>query len=161
VAPGLSPTPLLQASVGARLFERLEVGATLGSQLTAGRRAFDSGRIEATARWFSLGPKLLLLPRSEHGYVALGIETELTLLALSASGFARDASHRGQSHFVWAPAGTLGVDSKIRVYKQLWWALKPALGIAFSQLSLQADGHDVKVWGRPWLQCSTGLEVEL
>ncbi len=161
VAPGLSATPLLQATVGARLFERLELGATLGSQLTAGGRASDAGRIEAVARWFGLGPKLLLLPRREGSRVALGLQAQLTLLGLSASGFAVDATHRGQSHSVWTPAGTLGIDSKIRLHKQLWWALEPSLGFAFSELSLRADGQDVKVWGRPWLQCSTGLEVEL
>ena len=161
VAPGLSATPLLQASVGARLVERLELGATLGSQLTAGGRDFEAGRIEATARWLGVGPKILLLPRSDGSHVALGIEAQLTLLGLSASGFALDATHRGQSHFAWAPATTLGIDSKIRLHKQLWWALTPSLGFAFSRLSLRADGQDVKIWGRPWLQCSTGLEVEL
>lgn len=161
VAPGLSATPLLQATVGGRLFERLEVAATLGSQLTAGRRAFAAGRIEATARWFGLGPKLWLLPRGERSQVALGIESELTLLTLSASGFAVDATHRGQSHVAWTPAGTVGIDSKIRLHKQLWWALTPTLGFAFSRLSLRVDGQDVRIWGRPWLQCSTGLEVEL
>jgi hypothetical protein len=103
----------------------------------------------------------LLLPRAEHSRVTLGIEAQLTLLALSASGFAVDATHRGQSRFVWAPAATLGIDSKIRLHKQLWWALEPSMGLAFSELSLRADGRDVRIWGRPWLQCATGLEVEL
>ncbi len=161
VAPGLSATPLLQATVAVRIFERLELGATLGGQLQAGGRAFEAGRIEATARWLGVGPKFLLLPRSDRSQVALGIEAQLTLLGLSASGFAVDATHSGQSHFAWTPAGTLGIDSKIRLHKQLWWALKPSLGFAFSELSLRADGQDVKIWGRPWLQCSTGLEVEL
>jgi hypothetical protein len=151
----------LQAALGLRLLRHLELGATLGSQLTAGERSFDQGRIETTARWLGLGPKLLLIPRSDAGKVTLGIDAELTLLALSASGFAADASYRGQSRFVWTPAATLGIDSKIRLHKQLWWVLRPALGFAFSELSLRADGRDVKVWGRPWLQCSTGLEVEL
>jgi hypothetical protein len=161
LAPGLSPTPLLQASLGVRAFARLELGATLGSQLTASERSLELGRIEATARWLGLGPKLLLLPRDEHSRVALGIDAELTLLALSASGFAMDATHRGQSHFAWTPAATLGIDSKIRIHKQLWWSLQPSLGFAFSELSLRADGRDMKIWGQPWLSCSTGLEVEL
>ncbi len=161
VAPGLSATPLLQAALGVRLLERLELGATLGSQLTAGQRSFEQGRIETTARWLGLGPKLLLLPRRDTSRVTLGIDMELTLLALSASGFAADAAYRGQARFVWTPAGTLGIDSKIRLHKQLWWVLRPSLGFAFSELSLRADGRDVKVWGRPWLQCSTGVEVEL
>ena len=93
--------------------------------------------------------------------MALGIQTELTLLALSASGFAADATYRGQSHVVWAPAGTVGIDSKIRLHKQLWLAITPALGVAFSQLLLRVDGQNVQTWGRPWLQCSTGVEVEL
>ena len=80
---------------------------------------------------------------------------------MSASGFAADATYRGQSRFIWAPAGTVGIDSKIRLHKQLWWALEPSLGLAFSELSLRADGRDVRIWGRPWLQCATGLEVEL
>ncbi len=161
VAPGLSATPLLQATIGVRLFERLELGATLGSQLTAGGRVFEVGRIEATARWLGAGPKLLLLPRTDTSHVALGIEAQLTLLGLSASGFAANATQRGQSHFGWAPAGTLGIDSKIRLHKQLWWSLKPSLGFVFSKLALRADGQDVKEWGRPWLECATGLEVEL
>jgi hypothetical protein len=161
VAPGLSAAPLLQAALGVRIWERLELGATLGGQLTASGRVFDVGRIEATARWLGLGPKLLLLPRTDSSHVALGIEAQLTLLALSASGFAVDASQRGQNRFVWSSAGTLGIDSKIRLHKQLWWALKPSLGFAFSELPLRADGQDVKIWGRPWLQCATGLEVEL
>jgi hypothetical protein len=161
LAPGLSPAPLLQASLGVRAFERLELGTTLGSQLTAGERSLEQGRIEATARWLGLGPKLLLLPRHEHSRVALGIDAELTLLALSASGFAIDATQRGQSHFAWTPAATLGIDSKLRIYKQLWWSLQPSLGFAFSELSLRVDGRDMKIWGRPWLSCSTGLEVEL
>jgi len=161
VAPGLSAAPLLQASVGVRVWQRLELGATLGGQLTASGRTFDEGRVEATARWLGFGPKLLLLPRTEDSRVALGIEAQLTLLALSASGFAADATHRGQSRVVWTSASTLGIDSKIRLHKQLWWALKPTLGLAFSELSLRADGRNVRIWGRPWLQCSSGLEVEL
>jgi hypothetical protein len=161
VAPGLSATPLLQAALGVRVVERLELGATLGSQLTASGRAVDAGRIEATARWVGVGPKLLLLPRRDTSNVALGLETQLTLVGLSASGFAADATHRGQSRFAWALASTFGIDSKIRVHKQLWWALKPSLGFALSELSLRADGRNLKIWGRPWLQCSTGLEVEL
>jgi hypothetical protein len=161
VAPGLSATPLLQAALGVRVFERLELGATLGSQLTASGRVFDEGRVEATARWLGFGPKLLLLPRRDTTNVALGLEAQLTLLALSASGFAADVTHRGQSQFVWALASTLGLDSKIRIHKQLWWAIKPSLGFAFSELSLRADGRDVRIWGRPWLQCATGVEVEL
>jgi hypothetical protein len=161
VAPGLSATPLLQAALGVRALTRLELGATLGSQLTPSGRTFGEGRVEATARWLGAGPKLLLLPRSETSRVALGVEAQLTLVALSAAGFAADANHRGQTRFVWTPAATLGIDSKIRLHKQLWWALKPALGFAFSEISLRAEGRDLKVWGRPWLQCSTGLEVEL
>jgi hypothetical protein len=161
LAPGLSASPLLQASLGVRTLERLELALTLGGQLTAGQRSFDAGRIETTARWLSLGPKLLLLPRSDASRVALGVDADFTLLALSASGFALDPTHRGQSRLAWTPAVTFGIDSKIRVHKQLWWALRPALGFAFSELSLQADGRAVKVWGRPWLSCATGLEVEL
>jgi hypothetical protein len=161
VAPGLSPAPLLQAALGVRAWQRLELGVTLGSQLTAGGRAVTDGRIEATARWLGLGPTLLLLPRRESGQVALGVEAQLTLLGLSASGFAEDASHRGQTRLVWTSAATLGIDSKIRLHKQLWWALKPSVGFAFSELSLRANARDVKIWGRPWLQCATGLEVEL
>lgn len=161
VAPGLSASPLLQAALGVRTWQRLELGVTLGSQLTASGRAVTDGRIEATARWLGLGPKLLLLPRSETSHVALGVEAQLTLLGLSASGFAADATRRGQTHVVWTSAATLGIDSKIRLHKQLWWALRPSLGFAFSELSLRANHQDVKIWGRPWLQCATGLEVEL
>ena len=161
LAPGLSATPLLQAALGVRLLEHLELGATLGSQLTAGRRSLDQGRIEATARWLGVGPKLLLLPRADASSVALGVDAELALLALSASGFSADSAYRGQARFAWTPAGTLGIDSKIRLHKQLWWVLRPSLGVAFSEVFLRADGRDVKLWGRPWLQCSTGVEVEL
>jgi hypothetical protein len=161
VAPGLSATALLQASLGARVFERLELTLALGSQLTPAERSFEQGRIEATARWLSAGPKLMLLPRREGSRVALGLGAELMLLSLTASGFAGDASFRGQSRRVWTAAGGLGIASKVRIFKQLWWALSPSLGFAFSELSLDADGRQVKVWGRPWLQCATGLEVEL
>jgi len=161
VAPGLSAVPLLQVALGVRAWQRLELGGSLGSQLTASSRVVDDGRIEVTARWLGFGPKLWLLPRSEASGVALGVELQLTLLALSASGFAADVAHRGQTRFVWSSASTLGIDSKIRIHKQLWWALEPSLGFAFSELSLRADGRDVTVWGRPWLQCATGVEVEL
>jgi hypothetical protein len=161
VAPGLSAAPLLQATLGVRLSSRLELQLTLGSQLTAGARSFNEGRIETTARWLSFGPQLLLLPRRDSHRVALGVDAGIALLALSASGFATDAAYRGQSQLAWTPAAVLGIDSKIRVYKQLWWALRPALGFAFDELSLRADARDVKIWGRPWLACSTGIEVEL
>lgn len=161
VAPGLSAAPLLQAALGVRVWPRLELGATLGSQLSPSGRVVGEGRIEATARWLSLGPQLLLLPRHEESRVALGIEAQFTVLGLSASGFATDAAHRGQTRFVWSPAATLGIDSKIRIHKQLWWALEPSLGVAFSEMALRAEGRDVKIWGRPWLQCATGVEVEL
>ena len=91
----------------------------------------------------------------------LGIDVSFTLLALSAAGFARDPSYRGEARFVWSAAGMLGIDSKIRLHKQVWWALRPALGFAARELALRADGREVKLWGRPWLTCATGLEVEL
>jgi hypothetical protein len=161
LAPGLSMTPLLQASLGVRLVERLELRLGVGSQLTAGQRNEREGRIEALARWVNFGPRLMLLPRRQSSRVALGFDAGLGLIALSASGFASDAGHRGQSHFVWAAAGTLGIDSKIRLHKQLWWAIHPAVGFTTSELVLRADGRDVRVWGRPWLECATGVEVEL
>jgi hypothetical protein len=43
----------------------------------------------------------------------------------------------------------------------LWWTLNPALGFTSSDLMLRADGRDIRIWGRPWLQCSMGLEVDL
>lgn len=161
IAPGLSAAPLLQGTFGARVLGALELGVTVGSQLTPGERSAGVGRIESTARWLSVGPKLLLLPRREASRVALGIDATFTLLGLTASGFAADAGYRGASHFVWSPAFTVGIDSKIRIHKQLWWALRPALGFATRTLSLQADGRELKLWGRPWLWCATGLEVEL
>lgn len=161
VAPGLSAAPLLQASVGVRLLHALELTATLGSQLTPGQRYVGEGRLETTARWLNVGPKLLLLPRDEDSDVALGVDVDFTLLALSASGFASDASYRGQSHFSWSAAGTLGIDSKIRLHRQVWWALRPAIGYATQRVSLRADAQEVKMWGRPWLSFATGLEVEL
>jgi hypothetical protein len=161
IAPGLSTAPLLQASAGVRLLPALELFVTLGSQLTPGERENAAGRLESTARWLSVGPKLLLLPRSEHSNVALGVDVGFTLLGLTAAGFAEGASYRGQSQFVWSPAGSLGIDSKVRLHKQLWWMLRPALGFATRTLSLRVDGRTVKDWGRPWLWCATGLEVEL
>jgi hypothetical protein len=161
LAPGLSAAPLLQASLGVKAHERLELALTVGSQLTPATRSFSGGRVEATARWLSLGPHLLFLPRRETGRVALGLDAELTLLSLSASGFAADASHLGQARRAWSGAATVGIDSKIRLFKQLWWTLRPSLGFAWSELSLRADSRTVRVWGRPWLVCATGLEVEL
>jgi hypothetical protein len=161
VAPGLSAAPLLQATFGASLMPALELSVTLGSQLTPSEHDAGVGRVESTARWLSVGPKLLLLPRREQARVALGVDANFTLLGLSASGFATDSSYRGASHFVWSPAVTLGIDSKIRIHKQLWWALRPAVGFATRTLSLQAEGRELRLWGRPWLWCATGLEVEL
>jgi hypothetical protein len=161
LAPGLSAAPLLQASVGVKAHERLELGLTLGSQLTPAIRSFDAGRVEATARWLSFGPRVLLLPRRETGRVALGVDAEASLISLSASGFAADASHLGQSRRAWSGAVNVGIDSQIRLYKQLWWTLRPSLGLALSELMLRSDARTVRVWGRPWLVCATGLEVEL
>ena len=160
VAPGVSAAPLLQASLGARLLAGLELTATLGSQLTPGQRYVGAGRLETTARWLNLGPKLLL-GRADNRSVALGLDVDFTLLALTASGFAGDASYRGESHFVWSAAGTLGIDSKIRLHRQVWWELRPAVGYATRQVSLRVDGQVVKAWGQPWLSFATGLEVEL
>jgi hypothetical protein len=161
MAPGLAAAPLLQASVGWKAHERLELSLTLGSQLTPASRAVGAGRLEATARWLSLGPRLLLLPRRETGRVALGLGVNLSLLSLSASGFAADASHLGQARRAWSTAVTSGIESRIRVVKQLWWTLAPSVGFALSELSLRVDARTVRVWGRPWLACATGLEVEL
>ncbi len=161
VAPGLSASPLLQASLGARLLPALELGVTVGSQLTPSERGAGVGRVESTARWLSVGPKLMLLPRREQARAALAIEATFTLLGLTAAGFATNESYRGASRFVWSPAVTLGIDSKLRVHKQLWWVLRPAVGFVTRTLSLQADGRELKLWGQPWLWCATGLEVEL
>lgn len=161
VAPGLSAAPMLQATLGARLLSELELAVTVGSQLAAGQRGVGAGRIESTARWLSVGPKLWLVPRRDDRRVALGLDVGFTWLSLMAAGFAADPNHRGESRVVSSAAVTLGIDSKIRVHKQLWWALRPALGFAGSELSLRADGRTVKLWGRPWLACGTGLEVEL
>jgi hypothetical protein len=161
LAPGLSATALLQASLGLRAHERLELSLTLGSQLTPGERTFQQGRIEATARWLGAGPVLFLLPRREGSRVALGLDAQLLLLSVSASGFAANAEYRGQSRRAWTAAAGVGIASKVRVFKQLWWALSPSLGYSFSELSLDAAGAELKIWGRPWLECATGLEVEL
>lgn len=161
VTPGLSASPLLQASLGLQLHARIELRLTLGSQLTPAARHFDAGRIETTARWLNAGPELFLLPRSDGNRVALGIDAELALLWLSASGFAADPSHSGQSETVWSGGLSAGIHSRIRVVKELWWSLRPALGFALTEISLRADERTIRVWGRPWLQCSTGLEVEL
>jgi hypothetical protein len=161
LAPGLSVAPLLQASLGVRVAQALELDLKLGSQLTASARYEQQGRIEATARWLSVGPKLMLLPRSPSSVVALGLGLDFKLLTLSASGFAADGAHSGKSELAWTPALGVGLDSKIRIYKQLWWSLSPGLGFAASELALRADERDVRIWGRPWLECATGLEVEL
>jgi hypothetical protein len=161
VVPGLSVAPLLQATFGVSLMPALELSLTLGSQVGPSERDASVGRIETTARWLSVGPKLMILPPREHSRVALGVDASVALLGLGASGFTTDATFRGVSRFAWSPAVTVGIDSKIRIYKQLWWALKPSLGFAARTLSLQADGRELKLWGRPWLSCATGLEVEL
>jgi hypothetical protein len=161
LAPGLAFSPLLQATLGVRLMPALELGLAVGSQLTPGERSAELGRVESTARWLSAGPKLFLVPRREDRSVALGIEGGVALLALTASGFASEPGVQGSSRFVWSPAGWLGLDSKIRIHKQIWWSFRPAAGYATRALALQADGRELKVWGRPWLWCSTGVEVEL
>jgi len=160
IAPGIAVAPLLQASLGAKLNERLELGLNVGSQLTPTTRTFPAGRVEVTARWLSLGPELLLLPRGE-GRVALGVDAQFRLLWLGASGFATDAGHRGQSENAWSGALSGGIRSRIRVVKQLWWTLRPSIGVALREVSIRADDQQLKVWGRPWLDCSTGVEVEL
>jgi hypothetical protein len=101
------------------------------------------------------------LPRREGSRVALGLDAQLLLLSVSASGFAETADYRGQSRRVWTTAGGVGIASKVRIFKQLWWALSPSLGYSFRELSLDAAGAELKIWGRPWLECATGLEVEL
>ncbi len=161
LAPGLGAAPLLQLSFRAQLSQRLELAASVGSQLIASERREAAGRMDALARWLSVGPLLLLLPRSEQNRVTLGVDARLALIALSAAGFAADAEHRGRSVFVWAPAATLGIDSRVRLLGQLWWTLSPAVGVAMTELSLRSEGQDVRTWGRPWLQCATGVEVEL
>ena len=161
LTPGLSAVPLLQASVGFRAQERVELALTVGSQLTPASRSFAEGRIEATARWLSIGPRLFILPQREDSRVALSLGLQGSLLSLSASGFAADATHLGQSQRAWSLAASAGLGTKIRIFKQLWWTLRPAVGFAFSELLLRSDARTVKVWGRPWLECATGLEVEL
>jgi hypothetical protein len=160
VAPGFAVAPLLLASLGAKLNERFELGLSFGSQLAPATRVYPQGRVEATSRFLGVGPELLLLPRSE-GRVALGVDAQLTLLWLSASGFAADASHLGQAQSAWSGAVSSGIRSRIRVVKQLWWTLRPSIGFALRELSLRTDRRELKLWGRPWLECSTGLEVEL
>jgi len=161
IAPGIAVAPLLLASLGTKVNERLEFGLNVGSQLTPTTRTFEAGRVEATARWLSLGPELLLLPRGEGRRVALGVDAQFRLLWLGASGFATDGGHRGQSEKAWSGAVSGGIRSRIRVVKQLWWTLRPSVGFALRELSIRADGRQVKLWGRPWLECSTGVEVEL
>jgi hypothetical protein len=161
VAPGLSVAPLLQAYFGARLLPALELGATVGSQLTPSQRELEVGRLESTARWLVAGPRLVLLPRSEASRVELGVSASLGLVSLSASGFATEAAYRGSARQVYSPALTFGIDSRIRLHKQLWWSIRPALGLATRKITLRAGESDVKVWGQPWLWCATGLEVEL
>ncbi len=161
LAPGLSMAPVLQATVGARLTGLLELSLKLGSQLTPGERVENQGRMETTARWLGVGPRLMVLPRQARSRVALGVGLDVELLALSASGFAADAAHRGSSALAWAPALELGLESKIRLHPQLWWSLDPGVGFSLRELSLRADRRDVRIWGRPWLRCATGLEVEL
>lgn len=161
VAPGLSTAPLLQAQFGARMLPRLELGITVGSQLTPSERELELGRLESTARWLGVGPRFVLLPRTARSRVELGISASFGALSLSASGFASDASHRGSSRSAYSPAVTFGIDSKIRLYEQFWWSLRPSLGLATRTLGLRVDERDVKVWGKPWLWCATGLEVEL
>ena len=161
LAPGLTASPLLQVSMRIRVKGPLELGATLGGQLSTAERQETEGRMEALARWLSFGPQLRLLPRSEPYRVELGLHVRGAVVALSASGFAADANHAGRSDFVWSAAAITGIDSRVRIYGQLWWTLSPAAGFTAGKLALRADGRDVRVWGRPWLQCSTGLEVEL
>jgi hypothetical protein len=160
IAPGIAVAPLLLASLGAKVNERLELGVNVGSQLTPTTRTFQEGRVEAAARWLGFGPELLLLPRGE-GRVALGVDAQLRLLWLGASGFASDAGRRGQSEKALSGALSGGIRSRIRVVKQLWWTLRPSLGFALRELSIRADGRQLRLWGRPWLECSTGVEVEL
>jgi hypothetical protein len=161
VAPGLSMAPILQATVGARVVGALELYVKLGSQLTPSERVESQGRLETTARWLGVGPRLMVLPRQAHSRVALALALDVELLALSASGFAASGAHRGSSELAWAPALEVGLESKIRLHRQLWWSLDPGVGFALRELSLRADRRDVRTWGRPWLRCATGIEVEL
>jgi hypothetical protein len=161
LSPGLSLAPVLQATFGLKLTNALELGLKLGSQLTPGSRVEEQGRLETTARWLGAGPRLVILPRRAPSQVALGVALDVELLALSASGFAEGPDHRGASALAWAPTVGLGLDSKIRLHGQLWWSLDPGVGFALRELALRADQRDVRFWGRPFLRCATGLEVEL
>lgn len=161
LAPGLSIAPVLEATLGVRVTRALELDLRLGSQLTPGESVQSQGRLETTARWLAAGPRLMVLPRTSDSHVALGLALDFEVLALSASGFAADADHRGKSRLTWTPALGVGIDSKIRLHRQLWWSIAPGFGFALRELALRADQSDVRIWGRPWLRCSTGIEVEL
>jgi hypothetical protein len=159
--PGLSAAPLLELSADAHVGQRLRLGLGVGGQLTASRRFVTHGRIEALARWLSVGAELLLLPSRDDGKVALGLDVRALLIALSAQGAPTDASDRGQSGFVWAPGARIGLPLRVRVSNELRWVLEPAIGYTTDAIALRADGQRLQDWGRPWVQWSTGLELEL
>lgn len=161
VVPGLSAAALLEATFGVKLAKRLELGFALGSQLGVAQHKFDEGRVETTARWLGIGLVFLPLPPSDSGRFALGTSAQLSALAVSASGFATDTGYRGQSRFAWTPGASVGLDLRVRVHGQLWWVTRPSIGVALRELSLETDTHRLRLWGRPWLEAATGLEVEL
>ena len=161
LVPGLSAAPLFELSADARVGPRLRLGLGVGGQLTASRRFVAHGRIEALARWLSVGAELLLLPSRDDGKVALGLDVRALLIALSAQGAPTDASDRGQSGFVWAPGARIGLPLRVRLSNELRWVLEPAIGYTTDAIALRADGQRLQDWGRPWVQWSTGLELEL
>ena len=161
IVPGLSAAPLLQISAGVSASKRLELGFGLGGQLTSSKRFEARGRIETLARWLSVGARFLALPSRTDDAVELSVDVQAMLIALSAVGSAADASDRGQSAFVWAPAGRIGLAARIRLVEDVWWALEPALGFTSAEIALRADHQKLQSWGRPWLEWSTGLELAL
>jgi len=161
LVPGLSAAPLLQLSASTRATERLALGFGFGGQLTSSSRAAAHGRIEALARWLGAGAELLLLPPGAETRVALGIDVQALLVALSAQGTAADALDRGQSGLVWIPAARVGLAARVRLSQGLWWTLEPTVAVTAAKIALRVDGQELQAWGRPWLAWSSGLELEL
>lgn len=83
------------------------------------------------------------------------------MIALSASGQSRTDEFDGRSELAWLPASLLSLDSRARLAKGVRWTLRSSLGQAWHDPALFVGDRRTGSWGRPWLQCSTGVLVEV
>ncbi len=159
LSPGLSAAPLLEVASGLRFPPRWSATLTLATELAPSTRQEAEGELRVIARWLDLGGSFSLLPNQSR--ITLALDAGFTLVVLSASGDAQASGVVGEETFTWVPAVHSGIESATRIASNLWWTLRPAVGVALIEPAVRVADRDAVVWGRPWVQCSTGLMLEL